>query len=196
MWLFKKKTYLSDEELIAAYKATGNTGLVGDLFEKHVKTVYGACLFFFRDKTEAQDATMQIFEKLLSELKKKDVINFKGWLSFVVRNHCITIIRQNKSRFSKREGHQGFEFESPNEEEENYLAGTSNNELLQRLPEFIHQLNEKQKECIELFFINNKSYQEIADLKNYSINEVKSHIQNGKRNLKQIILNTKNENAA
>jgi len=196
MWLFKKKAYLSDEDLIIAYKQSGNTALIGDLFEKHVKTVYGACLFFFKNKAEAQDSTMQIFEKLIVELKKKDVLNFKGWLSFVVRNHCITIIRQNKSRFNYREGYHGFEFETPNEEEEMYLAGITNDQLLKRMPEFIDQLNDKQKECIDLFFLKNKSYQEISELKKYSINEVKSYIQNGKRNLKQIISTLKNENAA
>ena len=81
MWLFKKQSYQSDEEIVKAYKDTGNTALIGELFEKHVKTVYGACLFFFKDKAEAQDAVMQIFEKLIVELKKKEVLNFKGWLN-------------------------------------------------------------------------------------------------------------------
>lgn len=196
MWLFKKQEYQSDEEIIQAYKSTGNTALVGQLFEKHVKNVYGACLFFFKDKAEAQDAVMQIFEKLMVELKKKDVVNFKGWLSFVVRNHCINIIRQNKTRFAYREGYLGFEFEDPDEQEENYLSGISNEELLQKLPEFIAKLKSDQRTCVELFFLQNKSYQEIADTKGYSLNEVKSYIQNGKRNLKQIMIDHKNTNAA
>jgi RNA polymerase sigma factor (sigma-70 family) len=196
MWLFKKQEYQSDEEILKAYKETGNTALVGELFEKHVKTVYGACLFFFKDKAEAQDAVMQIFEKLILELKRKDVANFKGWLSFVVRNHCINIIRANKTRFSYREGQYGFEFTDEHEEEENYLAGTSNEDLVEQLPMFLNKLKAQQKECIELFFLQNKSYQEISEMKGYSLNEVKSYIQNGKRNLKQIIVDHKNTDAA
>ncbi|MBK6523306.1 MAG: sigma-70 family RNA polymerase sigma factor [Sphingobacteriaceae bacterium] len=196
MWLFKKASYQSDEEIIKAYKDTGNTALIGELFEKHVKTVYGACLFFFKEKAEAQDAVMQIFEKLIVELRKKDVLNFKGWLSFVVRNHCINIIRQNKTRFSYREGHFGFELEAPDEQEENYLASLSNEELIEKLPMFLNKLNAKQKDCIELFFLKNKSYHDIASSTGYSLNEVKSYIQNGKRNLKQIILDHKDTNAA
>jgi RNA polymerase sigma-70 factor (ECF subfamily) len=196
MWLFKKQAYQSDEEIIKAYKETGSTALIGELFEKDVKTVYGACLFFFKDKAEAQDAVMQIFEKLILELKRKEVVNFRGWLSFVVRNHCINIIRANKTRFSYREGQHGFEFEAEHEEEENYLAGTSNEDLLDQLPTFLNKLKAQQKECIELFFLQNKSYQEISEMKGYSLNEVKSYIQNGKRNLKQIILDHKNTDAA
>lgn len=70
MWLFKKKNTLSDEELVLNYFNTGNKQLVGDLFEKHVKTVFGVCLFYFRDKDQASDAVMQIFEKLMVDLQK------------------------------------------------------------------------------------------------------------------------------
>ena len=45
-------------------------------------------------------------------------------------------------------------------------------------------LNKEQKWCVELFYYKNKSYNEIIDITGYTANEVKSHIQNGKRNLK------------
>ena len=98
MWLFKKKEYSSDEELLKHYKQTGNKELFADLFKKHVSVVYGSCLFYLQDKDEAQDATMQLFEKLMLDVNNREIDNFKGWLSFVVRNHCISIIRKNKSQ--------------------------------------------------------------------------------------------------
>jgi RNA polymerase sigma factor (sigma-70 family) len=185
MWLFKKKEFRSDELLVNAYKQSGDTAIMGELFEKHVKTVYGACLFYFKDKADAQDAVMQIFEKLMIELKRKDVINFKGWLSFVVRNHCITLIRQNKNKYQFQENYHGFEYELSAEEEENYLNSINNEKLIANLPSYLNQLNEKQKKCIELFFLKDHSYQQISTLTGYTVNEVKSYIQNGKRNLKQ-----------
>ena len=185
MWLFKKKEFRSDELLVNAYKQSGDTAIMGELFEKHVKTVYGACLFYFKDKADAQDAVMQIFEKLMIELKRKDVINFKGWLSFVVRNHCITLIRQNKTKYQFQENYHGFEYELSTEEEENYLNSINNEKLIENLPSYLNQLNEKQKICIELFFLKDHSYQQISTLTGYTVNEVKSYIQNGKRNLKQ-----------
>lgn len=185
MWLFKKKEFRPDDWLVSAYKKSGDTSIMGELFEKHVRTVYGACLFYFKDKADAQDAVMQIFEKLMIELKRKEVVNFKGWLSFVVRNHCITIIRQNKTKYTFKENYHGFEYELNTEEEENYLNGISNEQLVEQLPIYLDQLNEKQKKCIELFFLKDHSYQQISTLTGYSVNEVKSYIQNGKRNLKQ-----------
>ncbi|MFO0355396.1 MAG: RNA polymerase sigma factor [Sphingobacteriaceae bacterium] len=185
MWLFKKKDFRPDDWLVSAYKQSGDTSIMGELFEKHVKTVYGACLFYFKDKADAQDAVMQIFEKLMIELKRKDVNNFKGWLSFVVRNHCITLIRQNKNKYQFQENYHGFEYELSTEEEENYLNSIKNEKLIENLPIYLNQLNEKQKICIELFFLKDHSYQQISTLTGYTVNEVKSYIQNGKRNLKQ-----------
>lgn len=98
MWLFSKKNKASDESLVQEYYRSGNKAMVGDLFERHVRTVFGVCLFYFRDKEQARDAVMQIFEKLIGELRKNEVKNFQAWLSFVVRNHCISELRKKKGR--------------------------------------------------------------------------------------------------
>jgi RNA polymerase sigma-70 factor (ECF subfamily) len=48
----------------------------------------------------------------------------------------------------------------------------------------LQQLNDEQKKCLDLFYFKDKSYVEIAEITGYTINEVKSYIQNGKRNLR------------
>jgi RNA polymerase sigma-70 factor (ECF subfamily) len=45
-------------------------------------------------------------------------------------------------------------------------------------------LKEPQRQCIELVYLKEKSYMEVCEITGYSMNEVKSHVQNGKRNLK------------
>ena len=102
-----------------------------------------------------------------------------------MRNHCITLIRQNKNKYQFQENYHGFEYELSTEEEENYLNSIKNEKLIENLPIYLNQLNEKQKICIELFFLKDHSYQQISTLTGYTVNEVKSYIQNGKRNLKQ-----------
>ena len=62
---------------------------------------------------------------------------------------------------------------------------------LQQLEEGITKLNSEQKICVELFYLQNKSYVEVAEITGYELNQVKSYIQNGKRNLK-IYLEKKN----
>lgn len=187
MWLFKKKEYQSDEELLKHYKQSGNKELFADLFKKHVSVVYGSCLFYLQDKDEAQDATMQLFEKLMLDINNREIDNFKGWLSFVVRNHCISLIRKNKSQTKNIKSYYEFEYEAPDYEQEEKINSVSDDMLLENMKDCLPKLKEDQRVCVELFYLKNKSYQDIANETNFSLNEIKSYIQNGKRNLKLLL---------
>ena len=187
MWLFKKKEYSSDEELLKHYKQSGNKDLFADLFKKHVSVVYGTCLFYLQDKDEAQDATMQLFEKLMLDINNREIDNFKGWLSFVVRNHCISIIRKNKSQSKNIKSYYEFEYEDANYETEEKINTVSDDVMLENMKQCLPKLKEKQRLCVELFYLNNKSYQDIANQTGFTLNEIKSYIQNGKRNLKLLL---------
>jgi RNA polymerase sigma-70 factor (ECF subfamily) len=187
MWSFRKKNYRTDEELAAGYYATGDRELVGDLFEKHVKTVFGVCLFYFRDKDVAKDMVMQIFEKLITDLRRTEVKNFKGWLSFVVRNHCISELRKTKTRTFVPESYLDFEMKEATLETEEAIGSVSDDIMLGHMKNSLHLLKEKQRLCVELFYLKDMSYQQICDQTKLSLNEVKSNIQNGKRNLKLLI---------
>ncbi len=184
MWLFSRKNKRSDEELLQAYLLSGDKAIVGELFEKHVRTVYGVCLYYLSDKARAQDAVMQIFEKLIDDLKKTTVKNFRGWLSFVVRNHCINELRKDKTHRFVPESYLDFEVQETNAEEEQRLATVAEDQLLQHMRDALPLLKEKQRLCVELFYLKNRSYQEISTETGLQLNEVKSYIQNGKRNLK------------
>ena len=187
MWLFKKRDFATDEELAQQYFTTGDKELVGLLFEKHVKTVFGVCLFYFRDKDVAKDAVMQIFEKLITELKKSEIKNFKGWLSFVVRNYCISEIRKNKNKYRLPESYLDFELKETSVEEEEKILGVSDDVMLLHMKDCFLELKESQRVCVDLFYLKNYSYQQICEKTNFSLNEIKSYIQNGKRNLKLLI---------
>ena len=187
MWLFKKKEYNSDEELLKHYKQSGNKELFADLFKKHVSVVYGTCLFYLQDKDEAQDATMQLFEKLLLDINNREIDNFEGWLSFVVRNHCISIIRKNKSQSKNIKSYYEFEYEDANYETEEKINAVSDDVMLENMKQCLPKLKENQRVCVELFYLNNKSYQDIANETGFTLNEIKSFIQNGKRNLKLLL---------
>ncbi len=187
MWLFKKKEYSSDEELLKHYKQSGNKELFADLFKKHVSVVYGTCLFYLQDKAEAQDATMQLFERLMLDINNREIDNFKGWLSFVVRNHCISLIRKKKSYQKNMKSYGDFEYEDTTYETEEKIQSVSDDVMLEQMKLSLPKLKEGQRVCLELFYLQNKSYQEIANETKYTLNEIKSYIQNGKRNLKLLL---------
>lgn len=189
MFLFRKNEISenSDEDLLREYRFSGNKEIIAALFKRYANKILGACAFYFEDKEKSKDAVMQIFQKLMEELKKKEINNFRGWLSFVVRNHCISELRKEKSSVKKHAAFYEFEYEMPDEEEEKKISLIKDEQMLQYMHLSISRLKEFQRKCVSLFYLQRKSYQEISLEMGCSLNEVKSHIQNGKRKLKLMI---------
>jgi RNA polymerase sigma-70 factor (ECF subfamily) len=186
MRLFKTKNIASftDNELIAKYKKGGDNSLVGELYKRYSHLVYGVCLKYLKNEEESKDAVLQIFENLLSDLKKHNIENFKSWLHSVSRNHCLMFLRKQQTKQKKVN-----EYEATYQHEETFDAPFAVHEkvekevLLTQMEKALTVLKEEQRICIELFFLKEKCYNEVADETGYSIKQVKSYIQNGKRNL-------------
>jgi RNA polymerase sigma factor (sigma-70 family) len=181
----------SDEALVALYRKTKDMGIVGKLFERYTHLVYGVCLKYLRNEERCKDAVMEIFEELFVKLAMYEVHNFKSWLYSVSRNYCLMEIRKDGTVFRLKERLMNdFRQESMEsdpvwhliEENDTFIS----DEVLQRA---IESLVPGQAECVRMMYLENKSYKDIALETGYSMNEVKSYIQNGKRNLKNYLLN-------
>ena len=175
----------SDDLLIAQFKATGDLEFLGDLYGRYMHLVYGVCLKYLKEREASRDATMQIFEKLIVELPKREIENFKPWLHVITKNHCLMQLRSEKARSVRQE--------KIVVEQDYFMENTHelhlNNELvmeqdLEALKLCIEQLKDEQKECVKLFYLQEKCYQEISNELQVDLKKVKSCIQNGKRNLK------------
>ena len=186
---------ISDEELVQRYRNSHESVYIGELYMRYTHLVFGVCMKYLRNVAEAEDATMQIFEKLISDLKKHHITAFKPWLHMVAKNFCMMEFRKDATaikRETKLKYEMGGRVENP---EENHLEDAAEKDfVLKYLHEGIGELNQHQRECIELFYLKEMSYTEVANVTGYSMKEVKSYIQNGKRNLKNFI-QTKNEQA-
>lgn len=182
--LKKENVVHSDDWLIERYKATGDLKFLGKLYQPCMHLVYGVCMKYLKDREAARDATMQVFEKLITELQRREVENFRPWLYVLAKNHCLMILRTDKSQNIHKEKlmeNTEIFMESDDSVHHNDVVQEA---TLQALKNCMEQLKESQKECVKLFYLEEKCYQEIADVLEIELNMVKSHIQNGKRNLK------------
>ncbi|MGE0562587.1 MAG: RNA polymerase sigma factor [Flavobacteriales bacterium] len=174
----------SDIELIAEYKSKGDNTVIGELFKRYSHLVYGVCLKYLKNEDESKDAVLEIFEQLLVDLLKHDVSNFKSWLHSVARNHCLMYLRKEQTQLKRANDYEyafdeGDDYETPfqiHEKEQQEVQLTD-------LEKALGELKEEQRICIELFFLKEKCYEEVAELTGFTMNQVKSYIQNGKRNL-------------
>lgn len=194
MGIFGNISALPDNELIARYRQSDDKQYVGELYKRYAHLVMGMCLHYFRDRDESKDAVTRIFEKLFDELKKRELENFKVWLTFVTRNFCISELRKKQVQLGRDMELRYIESEEAVNDPR--MEGEPDKEVqLTQLEEAIGALNTMQQTCIRLFYLEGRSYNEISASTGYSVNEVKSYIQNGKRNLK-IILTEKNRSMA
>ncbi|CAN5373481.1 sigma-70 family RNA polymerase sigma factor [soil metagenome] len=142
---------------------------------------------YLRDEDDSKDAVMQIFEKLLRELQKHEIGFFKAWLHTVAKNHCLMKLRSKPKEISGMDHVfvENASFVHPAEVGIDPALEKERN--LSNMEVAIQKLDANQKTCIELFYLKEMSYLQVAEITGYDLNQVKSYIQNGKRNLKIIL---------
>ncbi len=170
----------SDKELVDEYRAHGDLQVLGHLYQRYMELVYGVCLKYLADTDASKDAVMQIFEELVDKLRKHEVDNFKSWLHTVARNHCLMQLRSAKNRKKV-----AISPDLMQNEDELHLNGELEKESeLKKLERCLQTLSAEQKQTVELFYLQQKCYNEIVEMTGLEWNKVRSLIQNGRRNLK------------
>jgi len=180
----KKADKYSDEDLLTGYINEKSLDLLGILYERYMPMVYGVCLKYYKERERSQDAVMGIFEKLVTELDRHKVENFRSWLYVLTKNYCLMELRQiNSERSGVRSLEKEEKFFMENDYELHPIDRNDNN-IDKALEYCIDRLKDEQQKCIRLFYYESRSYREIADLLRMDELKVKSLLQNGKRNLK------------
>jgi len=183
----KNKQKISDysnEELLSTFIESRDTAFFGELYRRYIPLVFGLCLKYLNNRDEAHDAVMDLFETLLEKVPHYEIKNFNTWLYSVAKNHCLLKLRKEKHIFYVNLDDAFVE----NEDYSTLLDKPQTEEEMAALKHCMEALPDKQKISIRFFFMEEKSYADIVDLTGFTLNKVKSFIQNGKRNLKSCIL--------
>ncbi|MCO5950637.1 RNA polymerase sigma factor [Mucilaginibacter flavidus] len=173
-----KPTDADDDKLLTLYRESGDLLHLGKLYEKQMPLVYGVCLKYLKDEEQAKDAVMGIFEELTVKVKQHDIKQFKSWLYVLSRNYCLMQLRAGK-KMEVINLDDVMEFSLILHPDDNNREAA-----MQALEKCMEKLPLNQKQTVSLFYLNEKCYKEITELTGFTLNEVKSFIQNGKRNLK------------
>jgi RNA polymerase sigma-70 factor (ECF subfamily) len=175
----------TDEELVQLYQQGGDLEVLGTLYERYVELVYGTCLKYFKEKTRAEDAVMAVFEALVDKVRSHDIRQFRPWLHVVAKNHCLMQLRKKDYTVPFDGMTPAAQAEVVHSSENLHPVGVFEEEPHQAaLKNCIQKLPEQQRQCVEQFYYEDKSYKEIADLTGEALGLVRSNIQNGRRNLR------------
>lgn len=177
----KEFQHISDQDLLAQYYESHDNRLLGIVLQRYTMLLLGVCMKYLKDEEAAKDSVQQIFLKVIHELKRYRVQYFKSWLYMIARNHCLMQLRKHDIKSSKEINENIFEEEPPLQQH------IEKEQLLSLLEISLDELNADQKTCITLFYLDKRSYQQISEQTGLSLMQVKSFIQNGKRNLKILV---------
>jgi RNA polymerase sigma factor (sigma-70 family) len=179
-----KHSHITDQELLEKFHADHDNEWLGILLQRYTLLLLGVCMKYLKNEEEAKDSVQQIFLKVIQELHKYKVEYFKSWLYMVAKNHCLMKLRDRQGKIATELTER---LTATPEEETDRNALLQNDHTLNLMEEALKELNPEQKQCVTLFYLEKKSYQEITETTGYSMLQVKSYIQNGKRNLKILI---------
>lgn len=170
---------LTDEQYLQLYLDTGKDEYMSQLYVRYVDMIYGVCLKYYRNATDAKDACSEIYELLLRRAKGKQIDNWRPWLYTVVKNYCLEQLRARGNKLPKQ-----MQADLVYSEEVFHPNSEDQEQELNKLNKCIDGLPAEQKQCVQMFYLEKKSYKELSSLLNISWSTIRSRIQNGRRNLK------------
>ncbi|WP_170110473.1 RNA polymerase sigma factor [Flavilitoribacter nigricans] len=147
--------------------------------------LYRFALRIVQNTTEAEDVVQDVLSRLWRTRKNWDQIdNLEAWSMRITRNMALDHLRSR--RYRRTEGVDGLtqvssETVSPLEQVEQQDAMSHIQQLMQELPE-------NQRMVLHLREIEQMSYQEIADLLDMPMTQVKTNLFRGRNKLKTALL--------
>ena len=176
--------HLTDQELLDHFYQDHNRDWLGILLDRYVLLLFGVCMKYLKNEEEAKDGVQQIFLKVITEISKYRVNFFRSWLYTVARNHCLMQLRDRHGKIPTAISENMTTMTDEDSDRKNHIEKEY---LLKLMAASLEELNPEQKQCLILFYLERKSYQEISENTGFSLMQVKSYIQNGKRNLKILL---------
>jgi len=179
-----KYKHITDQQLLENFYADQDNEWLGILLTRYTLLLLGVCMKYLKNEEEAKDCVQQIFLKAITELHKYKVDYFKSWIYMVAKNHCLMKIRDRQGKMPVELTER---YISAAEEETDQRNLLHTDHTIELMTEALKELSSEQQQCVTLFYLQKKSYQEISDQTGFSMMQVKSYIQNGKRNLRLLL---------
>lgn len=170
----------SDEALAEAVR-TGGSEAMGSLWDRYAHLLFGVAMKYLKEPERARDAVMQLFTDLPALLGRHDVERFRPWVHTVMRNRCLLMLRGERPTVAIDA------LPLADTDPEGASEAVLREAGLARLERAIEELNDEQRTCIRLFHFERMSYAHVADHTGQTIEQVRSHLQNGRRNLRLIL---------
>lgn len=160
----------------------GNQEALVEILRSIEQQVYQTAYYMLGNEQDALDASQEALIRVCNKIHTyKDKAQFKTWVQKIVANICIDHYRKNKKSVSIDE-HE-LSIATDQDIEHDFIRQAAAQEVRYA----IQQLPEHHRTAIVLFYLQDFSYQEIAEAMELPINTVKSYLYRGKLTLQQLL---------
>ncbi len=153
-----------------------------DIFNTFHGEILNYVAYKMNSKTNAEDITSEVFVKVYNNLNTFDSskAQLNTWLYFIANNAIIDFYRKNKNQskdvsvsdYVDSEGKEFFQIEA----DENSASDIENAELMNSIKKAFEGLKPKYQKVATLLFIEQKKYDEIAEICNIPMGSVKGMV--------------------
>lgn len=175
---------------------TGKHDAYSTLIDAYEQKVFSTCISFVPNKEDAEDISQEVFIEVFKSISKfKGDSKLSTWIFRIATNKCLEFIRKKntKKRFAFLQAITGNAIPI---DKTDYFTEINhpgilleNKELNTTLFKAINSLPESQSVVFTLHKIDNKSYQEIAEITQRSLSSVESVMFRAKKNLQNLLKN-------
>lgn len=153
-----------------------------DLYKAYYKAMYNTAYRILKDDFEAEDIMQEAFLTVFTKMDTyKGEVTFGAWLKRIVINKSLTQLKKNNR-------YQEVKMEViPNDEVEEEVvdyAGLKANNVLKCL----QSLKENYRLVLNLHLVEGYDYEEIAQILEYTNENVRTTVSRAKKKLKQVLL--------
>ena len=154
----QKINHIDDKELLNRFYTDHNNEWLGELLPRYTLLLFGVCMKYLKNEEDAKDCVQQIFLKAINELHKYKVEYFKSWIYMIAKNHCLMKLR-DKGKYSV-EITEKMAATADTTEDKNLHIEKEN--TITEMQAALQQLSHEQQLCVTLFYLEKRSYTEIA----------------------------------
>lgn len=179
---------ISDDDLLDRYLKTGNNQWLGALLERYTVLLFGLCMRNLKDPHQAKDVVQQVQLKVIQHVGKYKIDYFHAWIYKIAINECTMQVRKRRRLLTEvTEVTEETEDAARLDPGVHEVFESVEDRQVRRLMDALDELTQAQQTCIRMFYLEDKSYQTISRETGFTMKEIKSHIQNGKRKLKMML---------
>jgi RNA polymerase sigma-70 factor (ECF subfamily) len=153
------------------------------LFHKMRDKLFRYALRFVKDSETAEDVVQDVMVKLWQKRQEADEIeNLEAWLMVITRNRALDVLRKVKDNHVSMDEAFGVSDNAPIPDQQ-----MENTDLMNQLTSCLNQLPEKQRTIFHLREIEQMSYEEIAQMSGYNLDDVKVSLFRARKHIQRML---------